>query len=100
MVEGAGVGKPLPDLLVGQVLAKERRHGLPGSSPRINLKRVSLALPNTHASSRTGWAWQQFISVDTLQDDVGQLLRGYDAPTLQSLTSYAYLVEAINALCS
>jgi hypothetical protein len=40
------------------------------------------------------------LSVDTLQDDVGQLLRGYDAPTLQSLTSYAYLVEAINALCS
>ena len=45
-------------------------------------------------------AWQQFISVDVQQDYVGQLLRAYDAPTLQSLTGYTYLVEAINALCS
>jgi hypothetical protein len=28
------------------------------------------------------------------------LLQAYDAPTLQALTGYAYLVEAINALCS
>jgi hypothetical protein len=27
-------------------------------------------------------------------------LQAYDAPTLQALTGYAYLVEAINALCS
>ena len=43
-------------------------------------------------------AWQQFMSVDAQQDDVAQLLRAYDAPTLQSLTGYAYLVGAINAL--
>jgi transposase len=43
-------------------------------------------------------AWQQFISVEAQQDYVGQLLQAYDAPTLQALTGYAYLVEAINAL--
>ena len=31
---------------------------------------------------------------------VATLLQAYDAPTLQALTGYAYLVEAINALCS
>ena len=45
-------------------------------------------------------AWQQFPTVDAQQDDVGQLLRAYDGSTLQSLTGYAYLVEAINALAS
>jgi transposase len=43
-------------------------------------------------------AWQQFLSVDAQQDDVSQLLRAYDAATLQSLTGYAYLMDAINAL--
>jgi transposase len=45
-------------------------------------------------------AWQQFLSVDAQQDYVAQLLRAYDAPTLQALTGYAYLVAAINALVS
>ena len=45
-------------------------------------------------------AWQQFTNVDAQQDYVGQLLRAYDASTLQSLTSYSYVVEAINALAS
>jgi transposase len=43
-------------------------------------------------------AWQQFLNVDAQQDEVGQLLRAYDAPTLQALTGYTYLVEAVNAL--
>jgi hypothetical protein len=30
---------------------------------------------------------------------VGDLFRAYDATTLPSLTGYAYLLEAINALC-
>jgi hypothetical protein len=30
---------------------------------------------------------------------VGDLLRAFDATTLQSLTGYAYLLEAMNALC-
>ena len=45
-------------------------------------------------------AWQQFAHLDAQQDYVGQLLRAYDASTLQSLTRYAYLMEAINALAS
>jgi transposase len=45
-------------------------------------------------------AWQQFTSVEAQQDYVGQLLQAYDAVTLQTLTGYTYLVEAINALGS
>jgi transposase len=45
-------------------------------------------------------AWQQFMDLEAQQDYVGDLLRGYDAPTLRSLTGYAYLVDAINALDS
>jgi transposase len=45
-------------------------------------------------------AWQQFADVEAQQDTVGELLRAYSTPTLQALTGYAYLVEAINALCS
>jgi transposase len=45
-------------------------------------------------------AWQQFPNVEGQQDYVAQLLQAYDAPRLQSLTGYAYLVDAINALCS
>jgi transposase len=43
-------------------------------------------------------AWLQFANLDAHQDDLSLLLRGYDAATLQSLTSYPYLVEAIHAL--
>jgi transposase len=45
-------------------------------------------------------AWLQFIDLDVQQAHVGDLLQGYDAPTLQALTGYPYLVKAINALCS
>lgn len=45
-------------------------------------------------------AWQQFPNVEAHLEYVGQVLQAYDAPTLQSLASYAYLVEAINALTS
>jgi hypothetical protein len=45
-------------------------------------------------------ALQQFPNVEAQQDYVGQLLRAYEARTLQSLTGYAYLVDAINALAS
>jgi transposase len=45
-------------------------------------------------------AWLHFINLDAQQVHVGDLLRGYDAPTLQALTGYQYLVEAINALCA
>jgi hypothetical protein len=45
-------------------------------------------------------AWLQFTDLDVQQAYVAALLQAYDAPTLQALTGYAYLVEAINALCS
>ena len=45
-------------------------------------------------------AWQSFTDLDTPQDHVSQMLQAYEACTLQSLTSYSYLVEAINALVS
>jgi putative transposase len=45
-------------------------------------------------------AWQQFMHLEAQQIYVGNLLQAYDVPTLQSLTGYAYLVEAINALDS
>lgn len=43
-------------------------------------------------------AWLQFPNLDVQQDDVATLLRGYEAATLQALTGYPYLVEAIHAL--
>jgi hypothetical protein len=49
---------------------------------------------------KDGLAWQQFPNLDAHQDYVGQLLQAYDASRLQSLTGYAYLVDAINALAS
>jgi hypothetical protein len=44
-------------------------------------------------------AWRQFTDLEAQQHEVGDLLCAYDATALQSLTAYAYLVEAINALC-
>jgi transposase len=44
-------------------------------------------------------AWLQFPTLDAQQDYIATLLRGYEAATLQSLTGYTYLVEAIHALC-
>ncbi len=44
-------------------------------------------------------AWLQFPTLDVQQDYIATLLRGYEAATLQTLTGYTYLVEAIHALC-
>jgi putative transposase len=43
-------------------------------------------------------AWLQFPTLDVQQDYVAILLRGYEAATLQALTGYPYLIEAIHAL--
>ena len=43
-------------------------------------------------------AWLQFPTLGVQQDYVAMLLRGYEAITLQALTGYPYLVEAIYAL--
>lgn len=45
-------------------------------------------------------AWLQFPELDAQQLYVGDLLQAYDASTLQALTGYAYLREAIHALVS
>ena len=44
-------------------------------------------------------AWLQFPNLEVQQDYVAQLLRAYQAATLQALTGYPYLVQAIHALC-
>ncbi len=43
-------------------------------------------------------AWEQFADRAALQERVATLLRAYDAATLQSLTGYTYLVDALHAL--
>jgi len=43
-------------------------------------------------------AWLQFVALEAQQVWVGDLLQAYNSSTLQTLTGYAYFVEAINAL--
>ena len=43
-------------------------------------------------------AWQQFTNLGAQQNSLSTLLQAYAAETLQSLTSYPYLVEATYAL--
>jgi transposase len=43
-------------------------------------------------------AWEQFADLPAQLHSVGDLLQAYDAPTLQALTGYRSLVDAINAL--
>ena len=45
-------------------------------------------------------AWLQCPTLDAQQVYRGDLLQAYEAPALQALTGYAYLVEAIHALGS
>jgi len=68
--------------------------GLPPDGPALN------PIERLWRDLKDDWAWQQFPHVEAQQDDVGQLLRADDARTRQSLTGYAYLVDAINALAS
>jgi putative transposase len=44
-------------------------------------------------------AWLHFSSLETQQDYIATLLQMYEAATLQALTGYTYLVEAIHVLC-
>jgi transposase len=43
-------------------------------------------------------AWLQFPTLEVQQEYVAQLLRGYEAATLQALTAYTYLIRAVFAL--
>jgi len=45
-------------------------------------------------------AWMTFADLEALQQEVVEKLCAYDARTLQSLTSYPYLLEAIHVVCS
>jgi transposase len=45
-------------------------------------------------------AWLHFAHLEGQQDDVAELLRTYANATLQALTGYPDLVEAIHALCA
>ncbi len=65
---------------------------LPPASPELNpIERVWREL-------KDDLAWLHFADVAAQQAHVADLIRTYDAPTLQSLTSYQYLVNAIHAL--
>jgi transposase len=70
-------------------------HGvwLPPYGPELNpIERVWRALKDE-------MAWEQFADSAAQLDKVSHLLQTYDAPTLQALTGYLYLVEAIHARC-
>jgi transposase len=45
-------------------------------------------------------AWLHFPNLEAQQDYLATLLQAYEAATLQALTRYTYLVEAIHALGS
>jgi transposase len=45
-------------------------------------------------------AWQQFVDLNAQQDYLSHLLWASEATTLQSLTGYPDLPEAIHALCA
>jgi transposase len=65
---------------------------LPPYSPELNpIERVWRDL-------KDALAWLQFPNLAVQQDDVATLLQGYEAATLQALTGYPYLTEAIHAL--
>jgi hypothetical protein len=62
--------------------------------------------PELHPIERVGrdlkdaLAWLHFANLEVQQDYLAALLQAYKAATLQTLTGYPYLVEAIHALGS
>jgi transposase len=45
-------------------------------------------------------AWQCFATLAELQAEIVRLVQAYDDATLQSLTAYPYILDAINAVCA
>ena len=43
-------------------------------------------------------AWQQCSDIEAQQESGADVLGGYTAPTLPSLSAYTYVIEAVNAL--
>jgi transposase len=65
---------------------------LPPYAPELNpIERVWQDL-------KDALAWQNFSDLAAQQEYVGEIIRAYDAATLQSLTNYTYFVDAVNAL--
>jgi putative transposase len=48
---------------------------------------------------KSDMAWKVFSDVEEQQNYVAELLNAYDAEKIHSLTSYSYIVRAVNALC-
>ncbi len=64
----------------------------PPYAPEVNpAERVWQAL-------KDALAWQCFRDLAHLQARVGQIVRGWDADLLRSLTAYPFMMDAINAL--
>jgi transposase len=49
---------------------------------------------------KAAWAWLHFAHLEGQPDSGAELLRAYETTTLQALTGYTSLVEAIHALCA
>jgi hypothetical protein len=63
-------------------------------------RKLPMAVASFRRRPRIPQIGMNSINLDAQQVHVGDLLQGYDAPTLQTLIGYQYLVEAINALCA
>lgn len=65
---------------------------LPPSTPELN------PIERLWRDVKDKLAWKPFTDVNAQQHYVAALLGTYDAQTLQSLTAYSYVVDAVNAL--
>ena len=102
------VAEAFPDSLHRLLLDHSGAHTAQGLTLPANVRLVFLPPygPELNPMER-GWrdvkdalAWLQFPTLEGQQDSIAQLLRAYEAATLQALTSYPYLIEAIHALGS
>jgi hypothetical protein len=67
---------------------------LPPSCPELN------PIARVWRDLQDALAWLQFPTLEAQQDYLAALLPADEAATLQALTVYTYLVEAIHALAS
>jgi putative transposase len=65
---------------------------LPPYCPELN------PIARVRRDRKDALAWLHFPNLDAPQGYIAQLLRGYQAATLQALTGYTYLVDAVHAL--
>jgi transposase len=73
--------------------ANVRPVGLPPYCPELN------PIERVWRDVKDDLAWERFADLAAQLRDVGDRLQAYDAPTLQTLTDYPYLINAITALC-